>query len=104
MKLAELMRPWITENIPDCEILGVHNDSRQIKHGFYFLLILVLLLMADYIFNKRLMLAQKRSFMSRIIGQKIVNFRHNCHASPYLIWQKNLLQLPADFLMNQQKN
>ncbi|KTC94969.1 UDP-N-acetylmuramoyl-L-alanyl-D-glutamate--2,6-diaminopimelate ligase [Legionella feeleii] len=36
MKLAELMRPWITENIPDCEILGIHNDSRQIKHGFLF--------------------------------------------------------------------
>ncbi|MDI9817682.1 MULTISPECIES: UDP-N-acetylmuramoyl-L-alanyl-D-glutamate--2,6-diaminopimelate ligase [unclassified Legionella] len=36
MKLAELMRPWTDRAIPDCEILGLHNDSRQIKPGFLF--------------------------------------------------------------------
>ncbi|KTC84169.1 UDP-N-acetylmuramoyl-L-alanyl-D-glutamate--2,6-diaminopimelate ligase [Legionella brunensis] len=36
MKLAELMRPWIDVVLPDCEILGLHNDSRQIKHNFIF--------------------------------------------------------------------
>ncbi|CDZ78629.1 UDP-N-acetylmuramoyl-L-alanyl-D-glutamate--2, 6-diaminopimelate ligase [Legionella massiliensis] len=36
MKFAELIRPWIKGEIPDCEILGLHNDSRQIKPGFLF--------------------------------------------------------------------
>ncbi|WP_028387588.1 UDP-N-acetylmuramoyl-L-alanyl-D-glutamate--2,6-diaminopimelate ligase [Legionella fairfieldensis] len=36
MKLAELMRPWVNGLIPDCEISGLHNDSRQIKPGFLF--------------------------------------------------------------------
>lgn len=36
MKFAELMQPWIKAKIPDCEILGLHNDSRQIKPGFLF--------------------------------------------------------------------
>ena len=36
MKLAKLMRPWVDVKIPDCEILGLHNDSRQIRQGFLF--------------------------------------------------------------------
>lgn len=36
MKFTELMRPWITIRDSDCEILGLHNDSRQIKPGFLF--------------------------------------------------------------------
>lgn len=36
MKLAELMSPWIKLTVPDCEVLGLHNDSRQIKPGFLF--------------------------------------------------------------------
>lgn len=36
MKFAELMQPWIKGAIPECEILGLHNDSRQIKPGFLF--------------------------------------------------------------------
>lgn len=36
MKLAELMQPWVRGDIPECEILGLHNDSRQIKPGFLF--------------------------------------------------------------------
>lgn len=37
MKFAELLRPWIEVDVPDCEILGLHNDSRQIKAGFLFI-------------------------------------------------------------------
>ncbi|OCH98874.1 UDP-N-acetylmuramoyl-L-alanyl-D-glutamate--2,6-diaminopimelate ligase [Legionella jamestowniensis] len=37
MKLAELMRPWIDHTFPDCEISGLHNDSRHIKPGCLFL-------------------------------------------------------------------
>ncbi len=37
MKLAELFQPWIANEIPECEILGLHNDSRQIKQGFLFI-------------------------------------------------------------------
>jgi UDP-N-acetylmuramoyl-L-alanyl-D-glutamate--2,6-diaminopimelate ligase len=37
MKLAELLRPWIGTDLPSCEILGLHNDSRQIKPGFLFI-------------------------------------------------------------------
>lgn len=36
MKLAELMQPWTTIQLPDCELSGLHNDSRQIKPGFLF--------------------------------------------------------------------
>ena len=36
MKFAELMRPWIDLTVPDCEIVGLHNDSRQIQPGFLF--------------------------------------------------------------------
>lgn len=37
MKLAELMLPWIKSVSDDCDILGLHNDSRQIKEGFLFI-------------------------------------------------------------------
>lgn len=36
MRLAELMHPWVDVKFPDSEILGLHNDSRQIKPGFLF--------------------------------------------------------------------
>ncbi|KTD24779.1 UDP-N-acetylmuramyl-tripeptide synthetase MurE [Legionella lansingensis] len=36
MKLTELIKPWIDSAIPDCEILGLENDSRKIKPGFLF--------------------------------------------------------------------
>ena len=36
MKLAELLHPWAGTVIPDCTILGLHNDSRQIKPGYLF--------------------------------------------------------------------
>ncbi|MBA3537954.1 MAG: UDP-N-acetylmuramoyl-L-alanyl-D-glutamate--2,6-diaminopimelate ligase [Tatlockia sp.] len=37
MKLAELLRPWISSDLPTCEISGLHNDSRQVKPGFLFI-------------------------------------------------------------------
>ncbi|KTD16444.1 UDP-N-acetylmuramoyl-L-alanyl-D-glutamate--2,6-diaminopimelate ligase [Legionella jordanis] len=37
MKLADLLKPWIEQPIPDCEIVGLHNDSREIKPGFLFI-------------------------------------------------------------------
>ncbi|KTC85683.1 UDP-N-acetylmuramoyl-L-alanyl-D-glutamate--2,6-diaminopimelate ligase [Legionella drozanskii] len=37
MKFAELMQPWVKAKVPDCDILGLHNDSRQIKPGFLFI-------------------------------------------------------------------
>jgi UDP-N-acetylmuramoyl-L-alanyl-D-glutamate--2,6-diaminopimelate ligase len=36
MKLAHLLAPWIDSPLPDCYILGLHNDSREIKPGFLF--------------------------------------------------------------------
>lgn len=36
MKLATLLSPWLN-NVPDCIITGIHNDSRKIKPGFLFL-------------------------------------------------------------------
>ncbi len=36
MKLAELLSPWCSAIIPDCDISGLHNDSRQIKPGDVF--------------------------------------------------------------------
>ena len=36
MKLAELLSPWCKAIIPDCDITGLHNDSRQIKPGHLF--------------------------------------------------------------------
>lgn len=37
MKLAELMSPWLASELPSCEILGLHNDSRQLKPGYLFI-------------------------------------------------------------------
>ncbi len=37
MKLTELLLPWISRSLPDYELQGLHNDSRQIKPGFLFL-------------------------------------------------------------------
>ena len=36
MKLKELLRPWVTTELPDLDISGLHNDSRQLKPGFLF--------------------------------------------------------------------
>ncbi len=36
MKLNELLRPWVTGAIPDCDIEGLQNDSRQVKPGHLF--------------------------------------------------------------------
>lgn len=37
MKLAELLQPWVKTILPDCEIFGIENDSRQLKPGMLFL-------------------------------------------------------------------
>lgn len=37
MKLSQLLKPWISESIYDCEITGVQNDSRQIQAGDLFI-------------------------------------------------------------------
>lgn len=58
MKLAELMQPWVRGDIPECEILGLHNDSRQIKPGFLFLPTLVWLRMDAFLFHKQSTLEQ----------------------------------------------
>ena len=34
MKLADLLTPWCSSIIADCDITGLHNDSRQIKPGY----------------------------------------------------------------------
>ena len=36
MKLADLLRPWVTTTVPDCTIVGLQNDSRQVKPGMLF--------------------------------------------------------------------
>ncbi|WP_419420396.1 UDP-N-acetylmuramoyl-L-alanyl-D-glutamate--2,6-diaminopimelate ligase [Legionella sp. D16C41] len=36
MKLNTLLMPWIQDEIPSLEILGIHNDSRQVAQGFLF--------------------------------------------------------------------
>lgn len=36
MKLSDLLSPWIMTGIPDCDITGLQNDSRQIKPGHLF--------------------------------------------------------------------
>lgn len=36
MKLERLISPWVIAKIPDVDITGLHNDSRQIKPGFLF--------------------------------------------------------------------
>lgn len=37
MNLADLLQPWLNITHQGCEILGLHNDSRQIKKQFLFL-------------------------------------------------------------------
>lgn len=37
MKLDYLLQPWITSNIPSCEILGLQNDSRKLRLGDVFI-------------------------------------------------------------------
>lgn len=37
MKLAYLLQPWCDEALFDCDVMGLHNDSRQIKPGDIFL-------------------------------------------------------------------
>ena len=36
MKLQNLLQPWIANGLSDCDILGLQNDSRQIKFGDLF--------------------------------------------------------------------
>lgn len=36
MNLKELLVPWVSSSVPDVEILGIQNDSRQIKEGDVF--------------------------------------------------------------------
>lgn len=37
MKLSVLLKPWMTSIVADCEIVGLHNDSRHIMPGYLFL-------------------------------------------------------------------
>ena len=37
MKLTELLSPWVTGPIKDCDIFGLQNDSRKVKPGYLFL-------------------------------------------------------------------
>lgn len=37
MKLSDLLRPWCNQAMPDVDIVGVQNDSRQVKPGDLFL-------------------------------------------------------------------
>ncbi|WP_133126928.1 UDP-N-acetylmuramoyl-L-alanyl-D-glutamate--2,6-diaminopimelate ligase [Legionella nagasakiensis] len=37
MNLAKLLHSWFPELISDCDISGLHNDSRQVKPGYLFL-------------------------------------------------------------------
>ncbi len=36
MKLTQILKPWITQQIMDCTITGIQNDSRQIQPGNLF--------------------------------------------------------------------
>ncbi|MBA2655577.1 MAG: UDP-N-acetylmuramoyl-L-alanyl-D-glutamate--2,6-diaminopimelate ligase [Tatlockia sp.] len=36
MNLTELLNPWINSELVDCQISGLHNDSRHLKPGFLF--------------------------------------------------------------------
>lgn len=36
MKLAELLSDWTRESLPDCEVRGLENNSRQVKPGDLF--------------------------------------------------------------------
>lgn len=37
MKLADLVQPWIQQNVPDCDILNIKNDSRHVSLGDLFI-------------------------------------------------------------------
>lgn len=37
MQLSELLSPWYSASIPTCDLIGLHNDSRQVKPGFLFI-------------------------------------------------------------------
>lgn len=37
MKLTQLLKPWIKEQVIDCEISGIQNDSRCVKAGDLFI-------------------------------------------------------------------
>ena len=37
MKLSSLLQPWVPTLSQDCEIVGIQNDSRQVKRGELFL-------------------------------------------------------------------
>ena len=37
MKLVELLAPWMKKILPDCDIFGLKNDSRQVTNGDLFL-------------------------------------------------------------------
>lgn len=37
MNLAQLLQPWIRDTLPQCEISGLQNDSRQIQRGDLFI-------------------------------------------------------------------
>ncbi len=37
MKLQELLQPWIDSSLPDCDILGLQNDSRHVRLGDLFI-------------------------------------------------------------------
>ncbi|AHE67668.1 UDP-N-acetylmuramyl tripeptide synthase [Legionella oakridgensis ATCC 33761 = DSM 21215] len=37
MNLAKLLNSWLPNFTSDCEVLGLHNDSRQIKPGYLFI-------------------------------------------------------------------
>lgn len=36
MKLAQLLQTWVSIDMPDADILGLHNDSRLIRPGYLF--------------------------------------------------------------------
>lgn len=36
MKISELLKPWTDVSLVDCDITGLHNDSRHIQPGFLF--------------------------------------------------------------------
>ena len=36
MKLAKLLSPWVATSLPDLDISGLHNDSREVKPGYLF--------------------------------------------------------------------
>lgn len=36
MNLAKLLQPWVSMDMPNCDILGLQHDSRQVKRGDLF--------------------------------------------------------------------